>query len=49
MKHEKFIRNNRLILKTQQRFRGKRHNIFTEKINDCFKFNNDDRIMQSLI
>ena len=49
MKHEKFIRNNKLILKTQQRFRGKGHNVFTEEINDCFKFNDDDKIMQSLI
>ena len=30
---KEFITNNKLILKTQQRFRSKKHNVFTEKIN----------------
>ena len=29
-----FIKDNKLILKTQQRFRSEKHNVFT----DCFKF-----------
>ena len=38
--HKEFIKNNKLILKTQQRFKRERHNVFTEEINekDCFKF-----------
>ena len=38
--HKEFIKYNKLILKTQQRFKGERHNVFTEKINkkDCFMF-----------
>ena len=37
--HKEFIKNNILILKTQQRFKSKRHNILTEEYNqqDCFK------------
>ena len=27
-----FVKNNKLILKTQQRFKGERHNVFTEEI-----------------
>ena len=30
---KKFIRNNKLILKTQQIFKGERHTVFTEEIN----------------
>ena len=29
-KHKEFTRNDKLILKTQQRFKSKRHNVFTE-------------------
>ena len=38
--HKEFIKNNKLILKTQQRFKRERHNVFTEEINkkDYFKF-----------
>ena len=28
--HKEFIKNNKLILKTQQRFKSERHNVFTE-------------------
>ena len=31
--HNEFIKNNRLILKTQQRFKSEEHNVFTEAIN----------------
>ena len=31
--HKEFIKYNKLMLKTQQRFKGERHNVFTEKIN----------------
>ena len=37
--HKEFIKNRKLILQTQQTFRSKRHNLFTEEIyEDCFKF-----------
>ena len=32
-KYKEFIRNNKVILKTQQRFRSEKHNVFTEEIN----------------
>ena len=31
--HKQFIRNNKSILKTQQRFKSERHTVFTEEIN----------------
>ena len=31
--HKEFIKYNKPILKTQQRFKSKRHNVFTEEIN----------------
>ena len=33
---KEFMKNNKLILKIQQRFKSERHNVFTEE--DCFKF-----------
>ena len=36
-KHKELIKNNKLILEIQQRFKRERHNIFTEDIN-CFKY-----------
>ena len=30
---KEFIKNNKLILKTQQWFRSEKHNVFTEEIN----------------
>ena len=30
--HKEFIKNNKLILKTQQRFKSEGHNVFTEEI-----------------
>ena len=32
--HKDLIKNNRMLVKTQQRFKSKRHKVFTE---DCFK------------
>ena len=31
--YKEFIKNNKLILKTKQRFRNEKHNAFTEEIN----------------
>ena len=47
-KHKEFIRNNKLILKTQQRFKSERHNVFTEESNKIALSSNDDERMQSI-
>ena len=31
--HGKYIKNNKLILQTEQRLKSERHNVFTEEIN----------------
>ena len=46
--HKEFITNNKLILKTQQRFRSENHNVFTEKINTIAWSSNDDKRIQSI-
>ena len=42
-----FIKNNTLILKTQQRFKSERH-FFTEEINQIALSSNYDKTMQSI-
>ena len=46
--HNKFIKNNKLILKTQQRFKSERHNVFTDKINKIALSSNDDERIRSI-
>ena len=46
--HKEFIRNNNSILKTQQRFKSERHNVFTKEINMIKSSSNDDKKMQSI-
>ena len=46
--HIEFIKNNQLILKTQQRFKSERYNVFTEEINRILLISNDDKRMQSI-
>ena len=41
-------KNNKLILKMQQRFKSKRHNVFTKEINKNALSSNDDKRMQSI-
>ena len=36
------------MLKTQQRFTSKKHNVFTEKINEIALTSNDDKRIQSI-
>ena len=43
--HKGFIRNNKIVLKIQQRFKSERYELFTEDIN---KSSNDDIRMQSI-
>ena len=45
---EEFIRNNKSILKTQQRFKIGRHNVFAEEINKIALSSNDDERIQSI-
>ena len=47
-KQKKFIKNNKLILKTQQRFKNERLNVFTEEINKIALSSNDDKRIQSI-
>ena len=42
------IKNNKLILKTEQRVKNERHNVFTEEINKIALSSNDDKRMQSV-
>ena len=46
--HEEFIKNNKLTLKTQQRFKSENHNVFTEEINKIALNSNDDKRIQSI-
>ena len=46
--HKEFIKNNKLILKTQQRFKSERHNVFTEEINKIAFSSIDDKRMKSI-
>ena len=45
---KEFIKNNKSMLKTQQRFKRERHNVFTEEINKIALSSNDDKRMQSI-
>ena len=46
--YEEFIRDNKLILKTQQRFKSEVHNVFIEEINRIVLNSNDDKKKQSI-
>ena len=43
-----FVKNNKLILKTQQRFKSERLNVFTEEINKIALNSNNDKRMWSI-
>ena len=40
------MKNNKLLLKTQQRFKIERHNVFTKEINKIALNSNNDKRMQ---
>ena len=46
--HKEFIKNNKLILKSQQRFRSKKYNVFTEEVNKTELSANNDKRIQSI-
>ena len=45
---KEFIKNNKLILKTQQRLKSEKHYVFTEEINKIALSSNDDKKLQSI-
>ena len=46
--HKEFIKNNKSILKSQERFNSEKRNVFTEEINKIAFSSNDDKRMQSI-
>ena len=46
--HKEPIKNNKLIRKTQKRFKSERHNVFTEEINKIALSLNNIKRMQSI-
>ena len=40
---KEFIKNNKLILKAQQRFKSEKQNVFTEEVNKIALSANDDK------
>ena len=46
--HKELIRNNKSILKTQQIFKSKRYNVFTEEINEIALSSNDHKKLTSI-
>ena len=47
--HLEFIKDNKLMLKTQRIFKSERHKVFTEEINKIDLGSNYDKIMNQLI
>ena len=45
---KKIIKNNKLVLKTQQKFKSERHNVLPEEIDKIALSSNDDKRMQSI-
>ena len=46
--HKEFKKDNKLILKTEQRFKSEKHNAFTGEISNIALSSNDDKRMQSV-
>ena len=45
---KRFVKSNKLILKSQQRFRSEKHNAFTENVNNIALSSKDDKRIQSI-
>ena len=43
------ILNDKVVLKSQQRFKSERHDVYTEKVNKIALSSNDDKRLQALI
>ena len=46
--HKEFTKSNKLILKSQQKFRSEKHYIFTEEVNKIDFSSNDNKRKQSI-
>ena len=46
--HKEFIKNNRSMLKSQQRFRSKKHNALAEEVDKIALSANDDKRTESI-
>ena len=46
--HKEFVKKSKIVLKSQQRLKGKWHNGFTEEICKITLSSNDDKRMQSI-
>ena len=46
-KYKDCLFNNKLILKSQQRFKGDHHNVYTEQSNKIALSSNDDKRLQT--
>ena len=42
-----YLMNNKVVLKSQQRFKSERHNVYTEKVNKIALSSNDDKRLQT--
>ena len=45
--YKDWVLNNEIIVKTQQRFKGERHDVYTEEINNIALSSNDDKRLQT--
>ena len=48
IKKKKSVKENKLILKCQQRFRSKKHSVFTEEVNKIALSGNDAKRIRSI-
>ena len=46
--HKEFIKTNKLTLKSQQRFRSEKHNVFPEEVNQIALSAKNDKRIQSI-
>ena len=46
--HKEFIKDNKLMLRSQQRYRSEKYNVFTEEVNKIALSSNDDKRIQSI-
>ena len=46
--YKEFIKNNKLILKSHERFRRQKHDVFTAEVNNIALSSNNDKRIQSI-
>ena len=47
LKYDRVVVNDRVVLKSQQRFKSERHDVYTEEVNKIALSNNDDKRLQT--